>query len=680
MAFNKWNFVYTPPQTLADVPAAQDQQAAASSETPVYTPGVVPPDGQRAVVTINRLQDFRDTAAYLENVVDSVSQGVTVQLDLKADPELEPAFRRLYQVPAAPNVITYDMYKALVGTADNIVRTEIQLSIMKETGDSNKRWGVSDVQKMDVHKIIDAYEKGCIELGTFPPNFSLIYHELKDDQVILDTMTDALRIYTSVPRNGVRNQIAGDATVQVQTSPDNRNPYDVFSAGGGIGSMRKPAVNVGSPGNSSGIIQPLTELVLPSPTPAFGQSGQGSSSGNSSGNGSTGSGGNGSNSGQSGTSSGTSSGPSSGPGIGSDTPGSGSAYGVVTSPIQTQDWSNGNPTVVISPDSMPVTDLPADFFDPLNATMDGFANKYGAVYDTGAGIDCVYQDIANLIESFIAQPLETIAAMIATLNMLKIMFHKMSLKDLRNALAIVVLPLLVGLAMRQLSFLDGLVQKALDPLRNRLAGLFKQMADITSLGKNLTSGIASSTACNRFDLTGTLKQAMIRGAVKQAASWAQIDSAQYLSKGLNVVKDTLNWAVETPVRGRAEAQRQVTKMLDKRIAATGDRLEVLSSLRSTDALINVLNATAKELQQIKAPTNILNNIVGVSQTGTADINRLISNIQTSPDIKVSTTPSQTSDINQVGIQVVKDPLPTLPANVQSTLSAAGSVVISALVP
>jgi hypothetical protein len=284
----------------------------------------------------------------------------------------------------------------------------------------------------------------------------------------------------------------------------------------------------------------------------------------------------------------------------------------------------------------------------------------------------------------IANPRETLTGIIATLKMLKAMFHKKTLRDLRNAIAVVILPLLIGMAMRQLSFLDGVIQKALDPLRNRLSGIYQKMGDISRLAERLSVPTGMSVPCNRHDLTGAIKQAMLRGAVRQAGNWVQLSNVDRLSKGLNVVRDTLNWAVEMPERSRAEAQRQVLKMIDKRTFSTGSRLETLSSLRSVDSLIAVCNGVLQEMQLANATPNLTTNAIrqaaGSAQPA-VDLPRLISSIQVPVDMTLRTVSPQSADTTQISGDLLErqlevlaelDPILEIPENVREVLASAGS--------
>lgn len=630
MSFQKWNFTYTPPATLVPDPSQVQQGAASAENTSGGTTSTsgIPADGTRASLMIQRLQELRNVASWLENVVHPIAKDVVIGVDLRANPQVDQAFRRLYDVDRAPTVITYPMYQALVGTEDNLNRTEIELANMRERHEATDRYGVSDFQKMDVQTLLDHYEKGCVATGEFAPNFSLIYRELKGDQVILDSAIDALRIYTSTEKN--TSQTASGAMVQLATAADNRNPYDVLTAGQGRGT--------GS-GNGASVVQPLTEFKFPG------------------------------------------SGKKVDPDLGKG-------------PVQI------TPDIPVSP-----TDIPPEFWQPLNTTFDTFGKRYGAIYDISRGTDCIYQDIAALLETFIAQPLETIARIVSVLKMLKAMFLKTKLKDLRNALAVVILPVLLAMAMRQLSFMDGLIQKAINPLRNRLNSVYKLMSDILRASNTLSSDIPQRQACNRHDLTGLVKNAMINGAIRNmmgqmsgtTAEHYAVQGSDYLMGGLEVCRNTLNWAVEEPMRKRHETQQQLLKMIDKRTTVTGDRLEVLSSLRSVDALLNVLDGVARELQLVNAPKNILQAnamkaaagwLTSDNQTAAAakpDVNRILSAVSANSGVTFTTDSNGAADTTQVsgslsaqlqGIQVVQPAVPPVPADVAAALADLGSGYVS----
>ena len=247
----------------------------------------------------------------------------------------------------------------------------------------------------------------------------------------------------------------------------------------------------------------------------------------------------------------------------------------------------------------------------LSQTMNGFADRWEAAYAQNYKImaqpDPVSLGASAVLATLVGSTLKDLVLMGALLSSLQSQFHKQKMGDLTDSLVGVVFPRLISDLSRHGFQLDRFVAKALASPALQTGGLGQLMSSLRLLGKpgtvlsqNLTNALSPQTQ-------GTAK------AKKKPASAASVRS---LPQGVKVLGATLNWSVDENKRQSAAVQANMEKAVDRRLHETGDRLEILTHLKSLSALstlIKGLQQTSKAGSATSVPLDPTQNLQAFGQ-------------------------------------------------------------------
>jgi hypothetical protein len=207
MSFKKIKFTYTPPLTIPSVTPTEEVPSVPVpvSQTPVT--GAAPPSGvltkptpSRAQELIDRYSDLSITAGYLKDVVYNLADGVGININLAANPELGMALSRLYEADPPPEAVDMKMYKNLLAADMAVKRTELSMSADSEIT-------VIPIQKADLALVTGTFESGMANSDTFKGQIALLPREMEGDQLIWDSLVENLKQYPVIRNQGSDDQL-----------------------------------------------------------------------------------------------------------------------------------------------------------------------------------------------------------------------------------------------------------------------------------------------------------------------------------------------------------------------------------------------------------------------------------------------------------------------------------------
>jgi hypothetical protein len=261
-------------------------------------------------------------------------------------------------------------------------------------------------------------------------------------------------------------------------------------------------------------------------------------------------------------------------------------------------------------DDPDLDDISPGLTEDLEERLDFFDSYYAAMYNLAANIDDIYIKMGQVINTFFYQPLQDILSIIAMLKALKTLFHLPKLKSIKGALAMFIFPRLCS-GLAKLNFMtDRLLNKATFPIYRVL----------NSLGK-LFGGVRLLVNQSAWVLDGGLTGAVSK-AVQGSGTQVQIPKAKDLA-ALNLIPDAIktitanmNWAMNAARDKNFQLQASLLRALERRLGDSGDRLEVLKSLRSIDAIIGVLSGLQRS---VAAYTGSVNQVPSAEPSGTSEL-------------------------------------------------------------
>ena len=196
MSFKPIKFSYTPPPTIPPIsvlsPSTNPVGTAVSTSSAFGSSAAA---NSNAAALVTRLSDMNDTAAYLQQALLSLVQGLGVTFDFSANPDLARALSRIYNVTDAPTSMDMTMYTELLQTDINFLRFDLLNS-----PDSPVQ--IQPLQRADVSLASRAFENALISTGQYNQTLPILLRSLQGDQVIFDSLTNTLMGYPilSVPQ------------------------------------------------------------------------------------------------------------------------------------------------------------------------------------------------------------------------------------------------------------------------------------------------------------------------------------------------------------------------------------------------------------------------------------------------------------------------------------------------
>lgn len=243
----------------------------------------------------------------------------------------------------------------------------------------------------------------------------------------------------------------------------------------------------------------------------------------------------------------------------------------------------------------------------MEERLDLFDSYYGALYNLAANIDKIYMQIGQIVAHFFYQPLHDILSVIAMLKSLKTLFHVPKLKSIRGALAMFIFPRLLSGLARFNFMVDRLLNKMTFPVNRVLGSLGNVFAAVRTIGNQAAWLVDGG-------LTGTISKAVAgEGNKVQVPDAKQLAALNVVPDAIKTVTANLYWAVEATRAKHMQLQASFIRALERRMGDSGDRLEVIKSLRSVDAIIGVLSGLQRSIAVYSDRVNqvLPNSMIGI---------------------------------------------------------------------
>lgn len=237
MSFEPIQFTYTPPATVESVvPAAVGiRTAVAGNPLDPETIAVA----SNAAQLLNTVADLKASSQYLQSLIQAVCSSMGILLNFAGDPELSESLQRIYGSPTPPAGISVAMYANLVAAEFGILRTDIVLA------NSNSSLQASPYQRADLQRATKTFEDAMCTTGDFANQLPLLLRELQGNDLMYDSLTQALQGYgilqgSSYAAQPASVQPAAGDYVNSQAS----NPFDLSALGGVAGTTAPPRLDV----------------------------------------------------------------------------------------------------------------------------------------------------------------------------------------------------------------------------------------------------------------------------------------------------------------------------------------------------------------------------------------------------------------------------------------------------
>jgi hypothetical protein len=196
MSFKSIKFKYTPPPTLPP------QSVLAPSTNPVGTATAVSNQfgsalaaQSNAAALVTRLSALTETAAYLQQAIQSLVQALGVTFDLSANPDLGRALARIYNTTSPPSSMDMTMYVSLLEAEMSFLQFDLL-----NPPDSTVQ--IEPLQRADVTLVTKAFENALISTGVYNQTLPVLLNSLAGDQIIFNSWSNSLMSYPvlSVPQ------------------------------------------------------------------------------------------------------------------------------------------------------------------------------------------------------------------------------------------------------------------------------------------------------------------------------------------------------------------------------------------------------------------------------------------------------------------------------------------------
>jgi hypothetical protein len=226
---------------------------------------------------------------------------------------------------------------------------------------------------------------------------------------------------------------------------------------------------------------------------------------------------------------------------------------------------------------------PADVDPDTDANLEDRFDLWEAYYentlDLASQVDSAYRDVHNFAQAYLYRPLAELEYVLKMLAALKVFFHKPKLKDLRAGLASFIMPRLVSEIAKFNFMVDRAVQAAVMPVEQLIRSLGRLFGEIQKDGNYIAYLALQNgfTGMVRSHITGKYQMPEPR----------EIEKLDTIPAGLAALGSKLSWGLREMTMQRDYVEASMVKALDSKLAGDGDRLEVMQSLRSIDALVNI---------------------------------------------------------------------------------------------
>ena len=540
MSFNKIVFSYTPPptalpQAIPGQPGTILPVTATSSKNDLAK-------ASRAAALIDRLRALKATAQYLESLIAARCQGMGINPNYSVDPELGMALARLYSAPTPPTGIGLEMYNNLLAAEIGITRAEMALA------GSSSPIKVSPMQKADLMKVTLAFEDAMAETGQFRHQLPLLMRELKNDELIFDSLVGSLQEYPVL--NG--SDYAAAPATATSTVIDN-------------GEWMTPEQ------------QSLASLIDTSKLQ-----------------------------------------------VKNATIATHSASEVTNAlpdiPIFSASFNAGTPDPIFSTTDAVLIDVNMQTAAEVDARLDQYQKTMGAMYNLATGIDDAYNYVGQIANQYLVTDLNKLILVMSTLSGLILLFHKPKLKDIKGLIGMMIMPRLIAEVGQFNCLMDRVEQRLLAPVTEVLGSLNRLVGEVSQVSNDVAYLVAKG------GMTGMMRSS-ISGSNKMPKQ-ERIKALDTLPKEMALVQGHLAWGLMEASRKRRTVEDGMLKAMDRQLAGSGDRLDLMKSLRSINAVVDIIKNlilerqrgslqsvdTPSPTQKVEAMSNIASNLKSESGT------------------------------------------------------------------
>lgn len=225
----------------------------------------------------------------------------------------------------------------------------------------------------------------------------------------------------------------------------------------------------------------------------------------------------------------------------------------------------------------------------LNSRLQKHESVFGAMYNLATGIDQTYSYIHDIANKYLYQPLDDLCMILSAIMGLKTLFHKPKLSDLKGMLASLILPRLISEVSDFNFLLDRILQRVTSPVMAVINSLDRLFGEVVKDA----NAIAYLTA--QGGLTGIIKSHI--SGTNQTPAPKTIQALGQLPAWTASIGGKLSWAVHETQRKATTVEGSFLKSMDRRLQASGGRLDLMADLRSVDALVDIFKGLILQTQK-----------------------------------------------------------------------------------
>ena len=306
----------------------------------------------------------------------------------------------------------------------------------------------------------------------------------------------------------------------------------------------------------------------------------------------------------------------------------------------------------------PGTDLSPSVSANLNTLINNESGLLGSLYTLQTQANAVNQDITNVVNNYVSQPIQDIVRITAAINLMSSLSLKSEAKKIFDGLGTVAVISLMSQVAPLYFAADQIVQRVLSPIKSMTGALggilntvnssIQTLEKATNLTK-VTANTLSQQGLKGFSNCNSCSQNIL--STQSNSKLPPVPSFGKLSSGLITLGQHISSAMSAMNNQFTEMESSFIALQKRRNKDFGDVLQITCALQSAEALVSignqVINGNVSTAVNATSPVNTVNSVVA-SSTATA----------ASPTTSTSSTASNTST-------------QTIPSNVRAVLVAGG---------
>jgi hypothetical protein len=256
----------------------------------------------------------------------------------------------------------------------------------------------------------------------------------------------------------------------------------------------------------------------------------------------------------------------------------------------------------------------------VDARLDQYQKTMGAMYNLATGIDDAYNYVGQIANQYLVTDLNKLILVMSTLSGLILLFHKPKLKDIKGLIGMMIMPRLIAEVGQFNCLMDRVEQRLLAPVTEVLGSLNRLVGEVSQVSNDVAYLVAKG------GMTGMMRSS-ISGSNKMPKQ-ERIKALDTLPKEMALVQGHLAWGLMEASRKRRTVEDGMLKAMDRQLAGSGDRLDLMKSLRSINAVVDIIKNlilerqrgslqsvdTPSPTQKVEAMSNIASNLKSESGT------------------------------------------------------------------